>query len=446
MKSSPKPGRHRLVLCAVLLSGLLSALPAFPAATTPQAQSLFDNGVVQYRARHYAEALAAFEAADAAGMSSPNLRFNLGLSQYQLGHLDQARAQFEILRAMPDYKSIADYHLGLIAARSGDRSAALRLLQGVEASAPTPQLRNLAGTALGRLRAPMASVAVSSAYLSAGGGYDSNPVLIADDSNLGGGDPFAELLGVLSYPLLNGAGSALLVEATGYAREYADQSDFSQEAALLGLRYEHAVGGGQLAISGQGEAAFIGGDAFQTGGGLAAEWRRSGPGAGLRIQLQGTRLGGGSGYSYLDGWRHRALVEYAPKLGAGRLTLGYDVEYNDRRDLVDGSDFYSRSPLRQRIGIRWSLPLASRLSLDVDARYRDSRYRSRDRYLDNGSPVLKRRKEQLAEAGLSLRYRVSDDWSLLAQYQFQHNNANIAVYDYDRHTVLVTAEWLTAGF
>lgn len=436
--------RGRLALVSTLLGCFLSA--AVLAAPPPQ--PLFDAGVAQYRKAQYAAALQSFQRAEAAGMQGPNLRFNLGLAYYKLGRDAEARAQFEALRSTPDYAPMADYHLGLIAARGGDRDGALLLLRRAEAHAATPQLRALARSTIARLSNTSAQ-ASSAIYISAGGGYDSNPVLLADDTNATNGedgDAYAELLGVLSVPLVTGASGNLLGEGSLYAREYQDVSDFSQQAGQLGLRYQRDAGKWQMAVIGQGEASFVGGDSFQNAGSVGIEWLRFGSRANAKIQLQSSRIAGGDGYEYLDGWRHRFAAEYAPRLASGRLRLGYDLEYNDRDDLTDGTEFFSRSPLRNRVSARWSAPISDRWSLELGARYRNSRYADPDRFLDNATLREKRRSEQLGEGMLGLRYRLGQDWSLLTQYQYQHNHSNFDSYSYERQSGLLAIEWTAADF
>ncbi len=378
-------------------------------------------------------------------MDGANLQFNLGLVLYKLGRYAHSRAQFQaVLAAGGDYVSAAQHHLGLIAIREGTRHEGIALLRQSESSATSERQRALARTTLARLgEGPRAPRAVASAYASAGAGHDSNPVLLADDTDAGkgeDGDAYAELLAVAQLPLVRRRQADLLGEFSVYAREYEQVSDLRQQSAQAGLRYQHAGPRWQTSLIGQGEASFVGGDTFQTAAVAGIEWRRWSMGA-TRIAFDAGAVRGGNGYGYLDGWRYRGSVEQAFALRSSRLRLGYDVEVNDRDDLAIDDDFYSRSPLRQRISARWSGLVGERWSLEIGGRYRYARYADPDVTNSGGVADEKRRTEHLAEATLGLRYRLNSDWSLLAQYQFQNNDSNLDEYGYERHGALLAFEW-----
>jgi hypothetical protein len=86
--------------------------------------------------------------------------------------------------------------------------------------------------------------------------------------------------------------------------------------------------------------------------------------------------------------------------------------------------------------VRTSRPLTGRLTVEGRARYRDGRYADPDRI----GGVTTRRKDQLVEGTLAVRYRLSKDWSVLAEARHARNNSNFEYYEYRRSTGVLGIE------
>lgn len=427
---------------------LAAACSQAHAATDPFApgQTEFLVGVEAYHAGYYQAALDSFTEARRRGWSDPNLDFNVALSQYKLGLYGQAQAVLERLRTNPDYADMADYQLGLVAARQQREPAAREHFRRVAATARSPKLRALAQTALDRLSDAALAVttpAPVSSYFSAGVGYDSNPVLLSDSSFPGqGADGYAEVLGAVNANLATREHSADSLHGDLYLREYFTDTDLSQRD--LELRGTHALFGQtwRVELSLEGQASFVGSHNLQDVGGLGLAWYGNWQGFSLGAHYEGQRVAGGTGYTYLDGWRQLTGLDWSMPLARGRLRAGYLFEANQRTDLGVGQQFFSESPLRHGAWARLEQPLGERLAVDLHAGYRYSRYRDADLFFVGNDLVEQRRVEKLAQFGGTARLRFSPSWDALLGYDFSHNQSSVPGLNYSRHLASIGFEWL----
>ena len=431
-----RPRAGTLALVAALLwswgaPALAQTTYADSAAIPEPGLAQFERGVAQYRSGDYASALYLFLMARAAGNRSPNLSYDIALSLYQLGRDEEARRAFEDLSFVKGYEDIAEYHLGLIAARAGNREAATSSLRRTAERTDFEPLRRLATASLARLDGLLPS-ATAAAYAALGSGFDSNAGYQTDELQdlTDSADAFAEGVGALDLPL----GHGLFALASVYAREYREFEDYSQQAGQLALRAQTGGLDWQAGLTARAEAAWLGGTRLHEAATVGVEGRRALRSVTLIGHAAATRFEAADLYPELTGWRHRAGVELAGSRGA----LGYDFELNERADLEDGETFASRSPQRHQLNVRTSRPVADRVTLEWRGRYRYSVYADADRF---GGGVEQRRKDALAEAGLGARWRLSRFWSVLTELRYGRNSSTLAHYEYRRGAGLVSVEF-----
>jgi tetratricopeptide (TPR) repeat protein len=420
-----------LRLIAVLAMGLLSlAIPARGAIVPEPGLDYFERGVLQYRAGDYASALYLFQLARAQGNRNPNLSFDIALTLYQLGRDDEARRAFENLYFEPGYESIAEYHLGLIAVRTGDRDAAMTSLRRTATGAEHAPLRRLAEAALTRLDGLLPRPSID-AYASLGAGFDTNAGYQSDDlqEQSDSADSYYEAVGVLDYPLSGG----LFLLGGLHVRQYADFADYSQQTGHVAVGTETGGRHWRASLTGRAEASFFGGELLHNAGMIIVQGRRrAGPGTFI-ARASSARFVADNLYPELDGWRHRVGLDFT----LSRATVGYQIDVNDRADLRSEDEFRSRSPTRHQITLRTRHPLASRLTLEWRARYRYSHYGQDDRFGD----TRVRRKDSLAETGLEGRWRLSKGMNLLTEARYTRNSSSLDHYEYKRGAGLVSLEW-----
>lgn len=430
----------------LLRAGLAAALLALgtPAHGTDPGRDSFDAGVAAYRAGDIAGALAAFERSRASGYATPQLRFNLGLCYYRLRRYEESRAQFQALRAEPGYAGVADFHLALIAAREGDRARAAGLWRALEGGADAA-LAQRAGAALGRLDGGRVEP-VATGYLLLAAGYDSNPALLDESLQPGGAaeSTATEVFGAFNWPMGGKARQYTALRGGAYLKTYAEGSGQDQSGAFAGLARELDDGARRLSFGLDASTSTVDGERFLDV--YTAQVERSpSAGSGWRLGAQASRIAAPHAYTHLEGWRARLDLVRATRTERMLARAGYEFEYNDRQDLDTGGQFFSHSPLRQRVELVLDHPFGANASLRWNLRYRDSRYRDPDRFQDGDVLREQRRVEELTLSGLQWRRRLARDTFLLIELQHARNVATPEVYDYERTTALLGLEWVPVG-
>ena len=428
-------------LIAALCLACLAASPVQARAQDAPGLADFERGLAAYRAGDYGAARSGFESARAQGFDNPNLWLDLGLADYRLGRQDEARAAFERLRAFPGFEGVADFHLGLVAARSGDRRRAAELWQRLAADAPDVSLRERSRIALSRLGAG-AQARTPSAYLLAALGRDTNPALLDESLQPNGATSSeAELFGAVDYPVAGSASHATVLHGGGYLTDYFVDNGLDQSGLFAGLSRERERDGRRRAVSLDASANWLGGEPFADVISLGAQGMPA-HGGGLTLRGQASHIDAAPVFSYLDGWRVRAEAEVAGPPRPKRWRADYQAEFNDRADLAAGGEFFSHSAIRQRVSVALEHPLGERWQARWVLRYRNSRYRDPNRFLQNGVMVEQRRVENLLQAGVQARRRITTGTDLLLEYEYSHNTASIDVFAYERHVALVGLEWM----
>lgn len=406
----------------------------------------FESGVALYRAGNHEQALAAFLEARRQGLDIPNLHFNLGLSYYRQARYPEARGAFERLRQFSGYAAIADFHLGLVAAREGERTRAAALWRGVISTAPETALRDRAQIALGRLdTGPAATVAT--AYVLAAAGRDTNPALVDESVQPAGENESTslELFGAFDYPLATQSAAAIILRGGVYARSYTGDNGLDQYGGFAGVSREQAAGQRHRSYFADAGSSYLDGERFANTFSAGAQTSPATRASGLTLRGQLSRIAAAEPYGYLEGWRLRGDAELGGRTGPARLRAGYQFELNDREDLVSGAEFFSHSPLRHRLTLSLDQPVSARWWLQWSLRYRHSRYRDPNRFMDGGTPREERRIEDLVQAGAQARRHMSAVFNGLLEYQYSRNTSAMDVFDYDRHVVLFGLEWMPRG-
>lgn len=443
--------RH-LVAGLLLAAGALA--PAGVALAADRAAQAFEAGVAAFRAGDYRGALTAFHDAERRGLQNPNLDLNLGLAHFRLGQFQEARACFERVRGDLRYTAIADYHLGVMAAQLGDRETALYYLQSVQQVAQSPALRDQATVALRRLDDVPLEEEPSTAdvdepdgvyFLRAATGFDSNPELANDTLDRPAADDgagYAELRGNLEHPLGTGGLGTTLFRADLAARQHDSEEGFDWQSGALGLRQAWRLGAWRLGAGGEGGAGWLDGQAYEGSATALLDGRRKLGASTLSLRYEGERLAGEGAYEYLDGWRHEAGVALARSLGTLRARAELEYELNERRDLAVGEEFSSYSPARAGVGVTLVTPPLRRLTTELRARWRDSRYADPNRFYQDGALREERRRDRLASAGLRFRLRAGETWNWLLDYQYSRNDSTLDAFGYARQVAALGIEWL----
>lgn len=422
-------------LIAVLVFGFASAVTA----AVSSGEQAFEQAMNAFRAGQFTPALDGFLRARRAGMRTPALYYNLGVTYYRLKRYSDAQREFNVLLREPAWAPLAHYNLGLIAQRLDDTDRAVHHFRRAHDSATDPKLRGLAGTALARLGRPVRATGTSTLF-SLAGGYDSNVTLAPDAEIVGiadNSDLFLEAIGALSHRFAGDRARGLYAFGSVQARDYLKINVFDQLGWRAGLSRDADSGRWRSSIGGYFDLVYVDGARLEHAATLDLQARRRTDGGrewGARYQY--SRIDGGAGFDYLDGWQQQLLLDANLPWAGGRLSAGYRFEINDRADLESGGDFFSYSPTRHALlaAYGWRTPDGWRLQARGEYRY--SRYDEPSRI----GGVTATREEDRYLVGLRADARLAGAWRGFLDYSYSRNESNFSAYDYRRQQAIIGVE------
>jgi hypothetical protein len=160
----------------------------------------------------------------------------------------------------------------------------------------------------------------------------------------------------------------------------------------------------------------------------------------LRGRYRLARVDGAGDFDYLDGWQHRFTADAGFALAPAHVRAGYELELNNRRDLQQGSEFFSYSPTRHTLFATVTVPDVRGWRGDVRGEYRFSRYNDPYR-LDGGTLEITREDNRYGVAMRAYRNRrLSNLWRVFIDYSYYRNESNLSAYDYSRHQLMAGIE------
>ena len=424
---------------------LLSIVPWQPVRAAADGAQAAEQGITAFRAGDYQAALRAFLDALQAGLDTPGLRYDLGATYYRLQRYPDAEREFQALAFDPKWAPLARYNLGLTAQRAGRPQQAMEYFEQAYRTTTDPNLRALAATAFERLRGALPS-AQTSGVISVASGYDSNATLSPDASTVGvshQGDRFVEALAAATHLLAGNAERGWVAHGSLVLRKYADLHQFDVAGSRAGLSYERDSGRVHTGVGAYFDTAYIGGDRLEQGTSVDAQvsWRPDAGGE-LRGRYRFGHIVGGGGFEYLDGRQQRLSVEAGFTLASALLRAGYELELNHRRDLQQGSEFFSASPTRQSLFASVALRNLAGWQADARGEYRVSRYGDPN-LIDEGPPlgILEvTRKDRRYGFALRANRRLTAPWGVFIDYSYYRNDSNLDTYDYSRQQLMAGIE------
>lgn len=408
------PDSRRCGPLAALAIGWWFAFPAQGAA--PDAEVHFARGIAAFEAQSYAEALAAFEAALAAGLDGPAVHFNAGVAAYRSGDLARAEHAFRMVTRTPAMAPLAEYNLGLVALARNDPDTARRRFAAARDGARDAGLRGLAQVQLEALesRAPVLA-ATRALYAYAGGGHDDNVALVADAELIGVSgvaDAYLEARLAGALPLRDG----WLLQGGLSWINYRALDRFDQLAAHAGARYRPAPRGrwqGELAAGFS--HALLDGQGFESRAGVTLEagtplherWRLLG-------RLRATAIEGHGEFGGLSGSRREAELMLRRSFAHGSVGVAVLAEHSDHDDAALSSD-------GAQLRLDWIWRPRGEWTLDLGAGWRERRYRA----AEGG-----RRSEDRAEFSAKAARRLHERWRIVLAFTHLDHAADLALYDF----------------
>ncbi|GGY83324.1 tetratricopeptide repeat protein [Marinobacter zhanjiangensis] len=433
-----------LTLTGPLLFIILASASAFGDEVSPSrgtdGQQLLQSGVSAFERGDLAQARRLLEQARASGLASSALHYNLGVLYYRAGRYPLSRQAFrELLGTRHD--DLARYNLGLVAQAEGREREALGWFRQVAASSEQQSLRRLAER---QLQGPTESQAPAPAewlgFASLSVGYESNLALRPDNVASGLSDSFNDVLVAGQGPLMDlggsaGSAKALQLSASLYRRHYHAESDFSSDAARLGLSWvsrgddeKHEIGLRQSYFR-------SGGEPRETHTSLLLEYQRAACVSGrfdgrCLLALTASRVRPFDGYEPYEGMRYLARASYRHDWSYWQASARLGLEFNNREDIAAGDQFISLSPRRQEVGLALTYKGWEAWDVGGELAYRYSDYS--DPYQLSAGPDREsgRRVEHRYTVELTAEYALSGAWTLTGLAGYHRNDSSLKQYDY----------------
>jgi len=414
---------------AALVPALITA--AVPAANAEtQAEGQFEKGVAAFKAGDYQQAAGHFEAARAAGLSSPALYYNLGVSYYRLEHYAKAATAFHQLADNPTNRGLAHYNLGLVALAQDNPGRAREHFLIARDEAGSDRVRRLAEQRLGEAEAGERVPRRFSALVSVSAGYNDNVVLEPDDTFVPGdrGDEFLQYLAAGTAQLAGDAGEGFQLKASVLGIDYFDLNRFDQNFLRGGAEWDQELGGWDTDLAAYVDWLNLDGELFETiVTGEAEGLRTLTESTRLRLRYRFSRIEAEAPYEHLTGSRHRMAVEGRYR-GPFDARAGYELEYNDREDLSTATSFTSVSPTRHEVFAEAEYPFGGAWKAEGKVEYRHSRYH--DANTDAATGLDRIREDDRLRLQATVSRKLPWQLEAFAEYEYTENDSNITDYDY----------------
>jgi predicted negative regulator of RcsB-dependent stress response len=365
---------------------------------------------------------------------APAIYYNLGSVCYRLEQYEQSRDYFSSLSTNQNYAALAYYNIALNENQLNNRDAAIAALEKSRSETSDNELLALIDRQLKTLQEKDAKAAAAKEikdwhlFLYARPGYDSNirfaPLEIA--SNESGN--FVQYIGAFDKSILGSAtgqtSPALLLTSTVFISNYfsTDFNDYNMYDA--GLRYAFPSGQWKNKIDVNVKKLTYGHEDYQH---ITSATLRTGIRFANRDELKlRYRYEDISSlrpiYDYLSGYRQRLRAGYQLTFPQDKLQLWYELEFNDRQNMINRN----YSPTRNSLRLRYENRLNDTSKLVAEYEYRHSQY--------DPTPVQDRQDDRSVFL-LAYVNDIAKGWQGEARWRFYTNRSTDTVYSYDRHLV-----------
>lgn len=410
-------------LRSAMLALLMSATLVGPAVAD---SAEWAAGTAAFSAEDYEAALTHFERARDEGLDGPAVHYNIAVSQFKLGLLDEAAVTFSLIAAhYPQMEGLAEYNLGLVARREGNRDIAAQHFFRAYNVSDDEKIRILASQRLGELEPDSRKVSRWSGAFGARAGNDDN-VALRDEAGVPAGtsmeSPVVDVFASVHGPWTGRDGFRF--HGNAYAIAYADADEFDQFELAAGSFYEWRRDSWRAELGIRASASTLGGDAYDRKAGMGARFvRYIGDASLVDLRYNYDQVSEGDpDFSGIAGSRQRIDAAYRWYRNDHRVQLRYILETNDR-------DSASVSRDRDAFIVDYRLLPLQGFGYNVGLEYRNSEY----------NELEIPRSEDLVTAFGTLSYTFSNDWSIMLEYRQSDNDSTDPIYSYDRKVITLGA-------
>jgi tetratricopeptide (TPR) repeat protein len=383
------------------------------------------KGVEYFKKADYQAAIVAFEAAEKKGMASAALYYNLGSAYFKLGNYPDSEKYFRRVTEYPDQRPLAEYNLGLIALKLDNRAAASEHFEYAKRYSSDKKIVDASKQKIDSLKAYLKPWGL---LLIANFGYDDNISVTPDNIAVGIDDSFLSIYANADFLIHGERKRGWLVDARFFRIDYDDSDNFNQDFYTIGLRNEHRFGDWKtVAHLRAGESTF-GDQDLQSFYKLDLLGAKSLPGnQGVILQYRFDDFNSENPlYDYLEGWRQRAQLRYTRNTTTSTQQAYYELELNNRGELVTSLFSYEYSPTRHTLGGKYIHKFSNRWYLTGDLSYRFS---------DFPASATVNREDERWRLDLLLDYRIDSTFLIKSQVKTIDNVSTVDFYTYDKTVI-----------
>ena len=390
------------------------------------AESDFKLGVESFKAGDNAAAATYFESAMKQGMDSVSLQYNLASSYYKLGRYEESKKYFKLVNQTEAMRDLAEYNLGLIAIKEKDGTLARRYFKSIASTGKDKKLIKLSKK---QLMALSPEEDRWNAYLSSHIGYDDNISSVSGDSVLDIADTFYDLFASVDFLITGRRMNGWVADASLFGINYRETETSDEEQYTLGIKKAILLQDWDTSARLSFTKSTYGGADFQRITKLDIKGRKPISKSGrfyLRYRYEDIKSDN-TLYDYLEGWRQRARVEYRSYSVKNIKQIYYELELNNRGELVTDTFAYDYSPTRHTVrGIYTHI--IKRWWLTGDLSYRFSDYEA--------SSTVDREDNQWKLA-LSADYYFDRTFKFTTSVQYTDNASSVDRYSYDKSIIKI---------
>lgn len=399
----------------------------FSSGAMASAETDFSEGARLFKAGDYSSAVTRFKKAEKQGMDSVALHYNLASSYYKLEDYEKARHYFELVAKSSKMRDLAEYNLGLIALKQDGDDEARQHFNRLVKESKDAKIVTLARSKLYDMKKADDRW---KAYLSANMGYDDNITALPSDSAADISDSFYTLAASVDAVLSGKRNEGWVADASYSRLDFSDTDIYDDYRYAVGIRRESVLGSWDTRIHLNLTNKNYGGEDFQTITKLDMIGKKSLTKTGrLYLRYRYEDVGSNNEiYDYLEGSRQRATIEYRDYTSKNIKQISYELELNDRDELVASTYAYEYSPTRHTVRGKYTQILSEAWRLTGDLSYRVS---------DFPESASFERSDDQSKLTLAAEYRFDKSLKLKASALFVNNESTVEFYDYDKTMVLL---------
>lgn len=264
--------------------------------------------------------------------------------------------------------------------------------------------------------------------VTAGYGYESNPLAAGTEKPIDEGGNYMELFAYAYMPL----NKKLLLKGELYVRDYSELDIIDFRQYLIALQYNVKIGDWKISPSIGLAVSEYGSEDFQTTDKYALQVdKKLSENSKLQFLYQYSDIASENNfYDYLAGRQNRFRFDYKLKTLIGKIRIRYQLDMNDRLDL-DTADY---SPRRNSLAAKISQSLLG-WNLGARVEYRKSDYeRAR-----NASGFI--REDDRLKLGFEISKRLAKQWKAGLLYDYVDNDSNLADQQYFSNDYQIFVTW-----